>query len=268
MNTTPHHLRQHRRQRGDRARRALRPARPTLAGAAGRRLAAAVPCRRHARRRTPAAGSRRPGRTSWPRCAAPRARRPPPSSRRCSRASASPRSSPTRPSTSPAPSTTSRWPRCAPTWQRLGLARDEQMLETEDHIAYVFEVMRYLIAGDDVGRVQPGTAAALLPHPPADLGRGAVRDHLGPSACRHLARGGRFTPNFMHVETQGFDCSSLTAGPAATPGEPVPRPDHRPHPVRRPRHAHGRRRQGPAEPPRHAAGPARAVAPAAPGGRS
>jgi len=32
----------------------------------------------------------------------------------------------------------------------LGLARDEQMPETEDHVAYLFEVMRYLIAGDDV----------------------------------------------------------------------------------------------------------------------
>jgi TorA maturation chaperone TorD len=32
----------------------------------------------------------------------------------------------------------------------LGLARDESMPETEDHIAYLCEVMRYLIAGDDV----------------------------------------------------------------------------------------------------------------------
>ena len=33
---------------------------------------------------------------------------------------------------------------------RLGLARSEAMPETEDHIAYLSEVMRYLIAGDDV----------------------------------------------------------------------------------------------------------------------
>jgi hypothetical protein len=32
----------------------------------------------------------------------------------------------------------------------LGLARDEAMPETEDHIAYLCEVMRYLIAGEDV----------------------------------------------------------------------------------------------------------------------
>lgn len=31
----------------------------------------------------------------------------------------------------------------------LGLTRDASALETEDHIAYLFEVMRYLIAGDD-----------------------------------------------------------------------------------------------------------------------
>lgn len=34
--------------------------------------------------------------------------------------------------------------------QRLGLARDETRAETEDHVAFLFEVMRYLIAGDDV----------------------------------------------------------------------------------------------------------------------
>ena len=33
---------------------------------------------------------------------------------------------------------------------QLGLARDENMSETEDHFAYLCEVMRYLIAGDDV----------------------------------------------------------------------------------------------------------------------
>ena len=31
----------------------------------------------------------------------------------------------------------------------LGLTREPGTLETEDHVAYVFEVMRYLIAGDD-----------------------------------------------------------------------------------------------------------------------
>lgn len=31
----------------------------------------------------------------------------------------------------------------------LGLARDESRMETEDHVAFIFEVMRWLIAGDD-----------------------------------------------------------------------------------------------------------------------
>ncbi len=33
----------------------------------------------------------------------------------------------------------------------LGLTRDAAQFETEDHISYVFEVMRYLIAGEDAG---------------------------------------------------------------------------------------------------------------------
>jgi len=33
----------------------------------------------------------------------------------------------------------------------LGLVRDEAVLETEDHLSCLFEVMRYLIAGDDMG---------------------------------------------------------------------------------------------------------------------
>ena len=32
----------------------------------------------------------------------------------------------------------------------MGLTRDDSMSETEDHFAYLCEVMRYLIAGDDV----------------------------------------------------------------------------------------------------------------------
>ena len=35
---------------------------------------------------------------------------------------------------------------------QLGLTRDEALAETEDHIAYLCEVMRYLIAGDDAGQ--------------------------------------------------------------------------------------------------------------------
>jgi TorA maturation chaperone TorD len=90
----------------------------------------------------------------------------------------------------------------------LGLARDERMPETEDHIAYLCEVMRYLIAGDDVAvsnltrqqaffseHLQPwveGLCDALAQHPKA----------------RFYAALAGFTRAFMAVEKQGFDLLS------------------------------------------------------------
>lgn len=87
----------------------------------------------------------------------------------------------------------------------LGLGRDPDRLETEDHVAYVFEVMRWLIAGDDAAtcnleqqrrffraHVQPwleALCAATAAHPRAQLWR-AVAD---------------FTRAFVQVETQAFD---------------------------------------------------------------
>ena len=87
----------------------------------------------------------------------------------------------------------------------LGLGRDEAMPETEDHIAYVCEVMRYLIAGDDAGisnlsrqrdffaeHMQPWVVAlcdAINAHPKA----------------RFYARLADFTRAFASVESQGFD---------------------------------------------------------------
>lgn len=87
----------------------------------------------------------------------------------------------------------------------LGLGRDEQMSDTEDHIAYECEVMRYLIAGDDVdvanltqqrafyathlqAWIEP-LCAALTTHPKASF----------------YAALGAFTQAFMSVESQGFD---------------------------------------------------------------
>ena len=88
---------------------------------------------------------------------------------------------------------------------RLGLARDEAMPETEDHIAYLCEVMRYLIAGDDVAvcnltaqrdffatHLQPWVLQlcdALEGHPKA----------------RFYGALAQFTRAFASVETQGFD---------------------------------------------------------------
>ncbi len=87
----------------------------------------------------------------------------------------------------------------------LGLTRDETMPETEDHFACVCEVMRYLIAGDDVEianltqqqkffstHVQPWVPAmceSITAHPKA----------------RFYAALAAFTAAFVSVETQGFD---------------------------------------------------------------
>lgn len=87
----------------------------------------------------------------------------------------------------------------------LGLMRDEGMSDTEDHIAYLSEVMRYLIAGNDVAvanltrqseffatHIQPWTSAlcdAIDAHPKA----------------RFYGSLARFTHAFVNVEAQGFD---------------------------------------------------------------
>lgn len=88
---------------------------------------------------------------------------------------------------------------------RLGLTRDEQMPETEDHVAYVFEVMRYLIAGDDV-------AVANLTEQRAFFA--AHVQNWVPALCDALAAHPRarfhaalamLTQAFVSVEAQGFD---------------------------------------------------------------
>ena len=87
----------------------------------------------------------------------------------------------------------------------LGLARDAQMPETEDHVAYLLEVMRYLIAGDDAAvcnltrqsgffsqHLQPWVSRlcqALMAHPRAAF----------------YARLAALTEAFASVEAQGFD---------------------------------------------------------------
>ncbi len=88
---------------------------------------------------------------------------------------------------------------------KLGLQREETMPETEDHFAYLCEVMRYLIAGDDV-------SVANLTQQKAFFG-----DHIAawtvamcdavaahPRAKFYAAVSG-FTRAFLSVETQGFD---------------------------------------------------------------
>jgi TorA maturation chaperone TorD len=88
---------------------------------------------------------------------------------------------------------------------RLGLTRDADALETEDHVAYLFEVMRYLIAGDDLAvcnleqqrrffrsHLQTWVEAlcqAVAVHPQAQTWRAVAA----------------FTQVFVQVETQAFD---------------------------------------------------------------
>lgn len=88
---------------------------------------------------------------------------------------------------------------------QLGLARAPSMPETEDHFAYLCEVMRYLIAGDDVElcnltqqrqffvtHIRPWIermCEAMINHPKAQF--------YAALAC--------LTRDFTNVETQGFD---------------------------------------------------------------
>jgi TorA maturation chaperone TorD len=90
----------------------------------------------------------------------------------------------------------------------LGLARDEAMPETEDHVAYLCEVMRYLIAGDDAAvanltRQREFFARHLQPWLP--LMCEAITQH--PKARFYAALAG-FTQVFVNVEAQGFDMLS------------------------------------------------------------
>ncbi|HQS32263.1 MAG: hypothetical protein B7X59_10910 [Polaromonas sp. 39-63-203] len=87
----------------------------------------------------------------------------------------------------------------------LGLARDEAMPETEDHVAYLCEVMRYLIAGDDVAvanltRQREFFARHAQPWLPQMCE--AIMAH--PKARFYGALAG-FTQVFVGVEAQGFD---------------------------------------------------------------
>ena len=87
----------------------------------------------------------------------------------------------------------------------LGLTSDEARGETEDHIAYGLEVMRYLIAGDDPvactleqqrrffrGHLQPWVERLC----------DAVEAHPSARSWRELAA---FTRAFVQIETQAFD---------------------------------------------------------------
>ncbi|NIC40462.1 molecular chaperone [Aquabacterium sp. A08] len=87
----------------------------------------------------------------------------------------------------------------------LGLGRDEAMPETEDHVAFLCEVMRFLIAGDDVAvsnltRQQAFFAQHLQPWLPALCD--ALQAH---PRARFYADLAGLTRALVSVEAQGFD---------------------------------------------------------------
>ena len=88
----------------------------------------------------------------------------------------------------------------------LGLASAAPEGETEDHVAVIFEVMRYLIAGED--------AAVCNLEQQRRFFRAHVQGWVGSALCASLedhpqapvyAALARFTRAFVEVETQGFD---------------------------------------------------------------
>ena len=87
----------------------------------------------------------------------------------------------------------------------LGLERPPTVLETEDHIASLCEVMRYLIAGDDAGVSHLAAQQRFFnAHLRAWAERlcDAITAHPRAGFYRALAG---FSRDFFAVETQGFD---------------------------------------------------------------
>jgi TorA maturation chaperone TorD len=87
----------------------------------------------------------------------------------------------------------------------LGLERSETMSDTEDHFAYLCEVMRYLIAGDDVAvanltRQREFFSAHIQPW--ANQMCDAIQTNSKANFYGTLAE---LIRAFLSVETQGFD---------------------------------------------------------------
>jgi TorA maturation chaperone TorD len=88
---------------------------------------------------------------------------------------------------------------------RLGLERDPSRGETEDHVACVFEVMRFLIAGDDVALCNLEQQRRFFrAHVQPWVEKLCEAVQAQPRARLYAALAG-FTAAFMQVETQAFD---------------------------------------------------------------
>lgn len=91
---------------------------------------------------------------------------------------------------------------------RLGLVRDESMSDTEDHVAYLCEVMRYLIAGEGGALANlSGQREFFTAHvqPWVPMMCDAIVQH---PTGRFYAALADLTRAFMAVETQAFDLLS------------------------------------------------------------
>ena len=87
----------------------------------------------------------------------------------------------------------------------LGLARDSALFETEDHVSYVMEVMRYLIAGDDAAVSNLEQQRRFFrAHVQTWIEQLCDKVREQPSAKLWHAVAG-MTAAFVQVETQAFD---------------------------------------------------------------
>ncbi len=88
----------------------------------------------------------------------------------------------------------------------LGLGRDDAtMADTEDHVAYVMEVMRYLVAGDDVAVANLTQQSRFFADHVQTWVPALCEALQGHSEARFYAALAAFTQAFVSVEAQAFD---------------------------------------------------------------
>lgn len=87
----------------------------------------------------------------------------------------------------------------------LGLARSEGMSETEDHFAYLCEVMRYLIAGDDVAVANLTRQREFFSTHIQPWVNAMCEDIKNNPQAHFYASLAELTQAFMGIEAQGFD---------------------------------------------------------------
>lgn len=88
---------------------------------------------------------------------------------------------------------------------RLGLERDEKVTETEDHIASLCEVMRYLIASDDVTHANLGTQKEFFAEHMQPWVVQLCETIAAHPQARFYAPVARLAMCFFEVEMQAFD---------------------------------------------------------------